>query len=407
MSTNSILDSKYIIQHISYDTIKSTLPVLPVLKNKYIVKPMNSSEVFYEASQLLSMLSPDRFTDSTTWLSIGSILYRISNGSINGLDAWISLSTCKKDICSTYWSFMKPSNESIHTLSQYAREDSYHPFQTYKYTYSQRKMSQLIKEKLQRLKPCHFGEVLYLLCKYEYLYDDENGWYQWKEDKWISCTKDCRTLRNSISVIKEMMMTEYRNMYKNDITEFKNNKRDIEDKEHFTVEDEKQIEEYNKKIIELEDKRTYLLTICDTLDEVSYKKKIITECTDLFYDTDGIIKNYLKLHEVVKNNIDIHNKITFDNTNVMKISPLKLFVEYLVTTDKCKQNIISLTIDELISKCSTFYKKNNIHIKVNHTITRQLNVLNITGITIGVRDRYLDINKTEFNKKEIKEYLCL
>jgi hypothetical protein len=368
---------------------------------------MNSSEVFYEASQLLSMLSPDRFTDSTTWLSIGSILYRISNGSINGLDAWISLSTCKKDICSTYWSFMKPSNESIHTLSQYAREDSYHPFQTYKYTYSQRKMSQLIKEKLQRLKPCHFGEVLYLLCKYEYLYDDENGWYQWKEDKWISCTKDCRTLRNSISVIKEMMMTEYRNMYKNDITEFKNNKRDIEDKEHFTVEDEKQIEEYNKKIIELEDKRTYLLTICDTLDEVSYKKKIITECTDLFYDTDGIIKNYLKLHEVVKNNIDIHNKITFDNTNVMKISPLKLFVEYLVTTDKCKQNIISLTIDELISKCSTFYKKNNIHIKVNHTITRQLNVLNITGITIGVRDRYLDINKTEFNKKEIKEYLCL
>ena len=413
MTIPFILDSKYKqdIDSICYDTFKLTLSILPIPKNKLIVKSLNQSESFYEASQLVTMLSPQRTIDSTTWLSIGTILHRISNGSINGLDAWIRLSTSSivtvpiQDICSRYWSSMKPSHEySIHTLVQYVREDANDTYHKYKYAASQKKTSQLIKDKLHRLKPCHFGEVLYLLCKYEYLYDDENGWYQWKEDTWNSCTKDCRSLRNSISLIKEMMMTEYKNMYQNDISPLQDMIRDIQDKEEISSEDEKGMEEHYKKITELEEKRTYLLTLCDKLDELTYKNKIIKECTDLFYDTDGIIARYVKSQEIV--NI---KTIKQDNTiqTVNKDSPLLIFVIHLVTTDKCKQNIISLTNDELISKCNTFCKKHNVHIKTNHTLTRQLNALCITGITIGVRDRQLDINKTEFDKKVIKEYLCL
>lgn len=418
MTIPFILDSKYEqdIDSICYDTFKLTLPILPIPKNKLIVKSMNPSESFYEASQLVTMLSPQRAIDSTTWLSIGTILHRISNGSINGLDAWIGLSTSSivtvptQDICSRYWytMTMKSSHESsIHTLVQYIREDANDTYQKYKYATSQKKTSQLIKDKLTRLKPCHFGEVLYLLCKYEYLYDDENGWYQWKEDTWNSCTKECRSLRNSISLIKEMMITEYKNMYQNDISPLQDMIRDIQDKEEISGEDEKGMEEHYKKITELEEKRVYLLTLCEKLDELVYKNKIIKECTDLFYDTDGIIARYVKSQEIVNitpiKQDNTIQKNQSDNTN----SPLLLFVIHLVTTDKCKQNIISLTNDELISKCNTFCKKHNVHIKTNHTITRQLNALYITGITIGVRDRQPNIHKTEFDKKVIKEYLCL
>jgi hypothetical protein len=208
-------------------------------------------------------------------------------------------------------------------------------------------------------------------------------------------------------MIKEMMMTEYRNMYKNDICPLQDMIRDIQDKEQISIEDEKRMEENDTKVKELEEKRTYILTLCDKLEELSYKNKIIKECTDLFYDTDGIIARYVTLKEV-----DDIATIKQDNTiqtiqSVNKDSPLLLFVIHLITTDKSKQNIISLTNDELISKCNTFCKKNNIHIKVNHTITRQLNTLCITGITIGVRDRQPNIHKTEFDKKVIKEYLCL
>jgi hypothetical protein len=397
-------------EHINYETFKQTLPILPVPKNKLIVKPLNPSETFYEASQLLIMISPQRAIDSTIWLFIGSILYRISNGSIDGLDAWIAFSSStsydsepKKDVCSRYWSSMKPSHESsIHTLVQYVREDANDTYQKHKYAISQRKMSQLIKDKLQRLKPCHFGEVLYLLCKYEYLYDDENGWYQWKEDTWNSCSKECRTLRNSISLIKEMMMTEYKHMYQNDISPLQNIIRDIEDKEEISSEDKLIMEEHHRKITELEEKRTYLLTLCDKLDELAYKNKIIKECTDLFYDTDGIITRYVTSNEIINKREE--NKIIIE-------SPIESFVRYLVMEDKeYVDDIIYLTPDELLSKFNEFTTKNNSTIKFHPiSLIKEIkklkdNNIKYNGITTGVRfcNNKKDIHKTQFNKIELK-----
>jgi hypothetical protein len=285
---------------------------------------------------------------------------------------------------------------------------------------------------------------LYLLCKYEFLYDDEKGWYQLKDNRWNSCSKECRVLRNSISVIKEMMLTEYKNMYQNVISPLQNIIRDLEDKEEMDTDDRKTIEEHYKKITELEENRQFLLTICDKLDELVYKNKIIKECTDLFYDTDGIIKRYVTT-EIVNDKVDIKSQeidiksqeidiksqeidiksqeidiksTEVNNTSIEKQiieSPIELFIKYLVMEDtEYKKDVILLSSVELESKCDEFRKKYNIDRKICHiSIIKFFNSKNINGITTGVRvtkkdiikNKIIDSNKTEFNKPEIKKYL--
>jgi len=361
-----------------------------------------STETLSEVSQLLSFVSPHRSSQYDSWLYIGTILYRVSNGSNDGLDTWISFSKTStiynKDMCSNYWTCMKPSNESIRTLAQYAQEDSFDTYQKYKYSTSHYKISQVLKNKLYRIKPCHFGEVLFVLCKYEFLYDEQNGWYQWKDNTWNSCSKECRVLRNSISMIKDMMLTEYRNMYHNNISPLQNMIRDIEEKEELSTEDKIMIEENYTKVKDMKEKRQYLMTICDKLDELAYKNKIIKECTDLFYDADGIIARDLKSKQVINYQLVLH-------------SPIELFVHYLVIEDKeYSDDIIFLTSDELLRKFNEFTSKKNITINFHPiSLIKELkklksNNIKYNGITTGVRfcSNNKDIHKTKFNKIEIK-----
>ena len=117
-----------------------------------------------------------------------------------------------------------------------------------------------------------------------------------------------------------------------------------------------------------------------------------------------------KIIPVEDKKIPIENKNMIENTTIpveiIDKTPLLSFVHYIVDDKTYKNNIISLTIYELIRKFNKFTKKYNINEKANHTIPRKLNELHINGITISVRDRTTnkDIYKTEFNKKEIKEY---
>jgi hypothetical protein len=404
----------------SFEKLLETFPTIPIYSTKNVIytKPSTPSEALHEVVQLLLMISDTRSADHSTWFEIGTILYNVSMGSRNGIQEWITFSkrttTFTEDDCLKAWIDMKPnpSHASIHTLFQYVTEDSLYAYQQYKHTISYRKLSQLVKDKLHRLKPCHFGEVLYLLCKYEFLYDDEKGWYQLKDNRWNSCSKECRILRNSISVIKEMMMTEYKNMYSNVISPLQNIIRDIEDKEEMSTEDGKRIEEHYKKVTELEENRQFLLTICDKLDELTYKNKIIKECTDLFYDTDGIIARYVMTENV---NDNIITAVTIENQMIpckekgsSIESLLKAFIRYVISDEKYKVDIILLSSDELLQSFKEFTCKNNINTKINKSISLilQLKKLEIYGIVFAVRSQtdYKDLKKTQFTKSKIKLY---
>jgi hypothetical protein len=147
-----------------------------------------------------------------------------------------------------------------------------------------------------------------------------------------------------------------------------------------------------------------------------YKNKIIKECTDLFYDKDGIIKRYVTT-ENVNDDINITSP-EINNTSIEKQiieSPIELFIRYLVMEDtEYKKDIILLSSVELESKCDEFRKKYNINQKIYHiSIIKFFNSQNINGIKTGVRyskkdittNKIVNINKTEFNKPEIKKYL--
>ena len=148
-----------------------------------------------------------------------------------------------------------------------------------------------------------------------------------------------------------------------------------------------------------------------------YKNKIIKECTDLFYDTDGIIARYVTTENVrsqeVNDEINISSQEVNYNTSIekqSKESQIKVFVHYLVTNEKYKDNIILLSSDELIHTFNEFTCNYNIDKKIDNPISLilQLKKLKIKGITFGIRVRSkktdtikFDINKTEFNKSEI------
>lgn len=241
------------------------------------------------------------------------------------------------------------------------------------------------------------AESLYILYKDEFIY--YNVWYKHVDINWITI-KNGNELRKRIPVLKLFIdeeMIEIRTtirFYEKDLSILEENEEENTDK----------IVIVKNNIKKLDLKREYLINAKHQLDKTGFKNNIIIECKDLFLDTNNVIASYLHT-KINKKDIDC----VMDTENKCK-STLELFVQYLITKDKeYKDEIISLTNEELIYKFNAFTDKYNINDKANHTIVRQLNGLNINGIKTSVRyhNQKKDIKKTEFNKKEIKSYLCI
>ena len=79
-------------KEITFENIKHTLPSLPYVSTTFIVKPRNPSEALYEVQQLLPFISSERILDWNTWYKIGCILHKMSYGSREGLESWITIS---------------------------------------------------------------------------------------------------------------------------------------------------------------------------------------------------------------------------------------------------------------------------------------------------------------------------
>ena len=92
-------------------------------------KNKNTKELLDESKKLCNIISPQRADDRTDWLSIGWILYNISQGCDEGFQIWNEFSAqCgdkySESVCEYTWSKMSLGNLTIGTLHYYAKIDN-------------------------------------------------------------------------------------------------------------------------------------------------------------------------------------------------------------------------------------------------------------------------------------------
>ena len=78
--------------------------------------------------ELLKLIKKDRFNYKTNWERIGQAIFKTTNGSDNGLDAWIEYSGYPKETCEKMWAEFLGKADFIHydidTLKYFASIDS-------------------------------------------------------------------------------------------------------------------------------------------------------------------------------------------------------------------------------------------------------------------------------------------
>lgn len=86
------------------------------------------------ADKFIPMLNSTRVTNISYWIDVGKVLYKCSNGSVNGLNMWIRFTEDRynndelilrgREECEEYWPGFKNNKLTIKTLAWYAKQDS-------------------------------------------------------------------------------------------------------------------------------------------------------------------------------------------------------------------------------------------------------------------------------------------
>ncbi len=111
----------------SFDQIKKNAK--DQTKPQRIYEKTSQEENIKIASQLIPLLSVDRATDYTEWMTVGWALFNISDGSNDGYNLWLDFSRkCPEKFdetrCAYDWGKMQKSDMTIATLKYYASIDN-------------------------------------------------------------------------------------------------------------------------------------------------------------------------------------------------------------------------------------------------------------------------------------------
>jgi len=396
--------SNHTMERVSYDSIKHILPVLPSVTNKFVIKPDTPSEALYEATQVLPFVSDERASQRDSWTTIGRILYKISNHTRDGLDAWITFSKRStmftEDDCSTIWSTFTVSHDSIQTLFSYAKQDNQDSYLIYKNTQGKIKLLQLITSNGFEIFEEDVANVLYILYKDEFLYYN-GSWYQLQENIWTQ-VKDVIELRSRIPKLIPFMTEGIKNN-RNELEALEKKVRDIEDEEDGEEEESKEKTEIilalHKKIKEVESNRTNLIKIRRQLKKSSFKNVTITECKDSFFDTTRILESLYK-ESIVKNKCLSQHATTVEvkEKNVPHINDTIIEHKQHVSYDNGPNSMISIPMIKIRNQpsyvdCSITTTLNELHWNPSHKYKRVAEII-----------KYCNFKKSSATSQRVKEY---
>jgi hypothetical protein len=217
-----------------------------------------------------------------------------------------------------------------------------------------------------------YSDMLYILYKDEFIYFKKE-WHYRVEDKWIHDDDCCTELRDSIEdleVFFDAELKKRRDIISEIDNEILNKEEEEQDNENKEI-----IEQLCNKKREVDLVRKEILQSRKQLRKTGFKNTIMMECRELFIDTNKTLYRYLDEAYHEKSDIEVPEQINVKNCI---LSPIELFVRYVVTEDtEYKENILSFTSIELVTKYNECMEKHNIHDKGNPiSIIRQLNKSN-------------------------------
>lgn len=228
-------------------------------------KNFNLEENIKIAKKLLPMLSNDRADNRNEWMTIGWILYNITNGAEEGLELWCDFSSrCEEkydeNACIHHWEKMIKKDIGIGTLKYYAKSDN--PLEYIKYTQEQTK--KYIKNSLDGSHN-DIAKALYSEYGDEFVCSSirSKNWYQFDGQRWIIIDEGY-SLREKIS--------------SNLVSKFAEIQKQLID-ESATKNDKAECQMIGNKI-------KSILKLISQLKNANFKSNIMKECAEVFYNPD-------------------------------------------------------------------------------------------------------------------------
>lgn len=266
-------------QHFSIRGVDIPTPLKPdyserqVTQKKKVVREYQREidEIFADlivAEQLLEMLDDDRAEDYTPWIEVGWVLYNISEGHDKGLELWDTFSArsakYQQGVCEKNWSKMEMRGIRLERLEYMARMDSPNEY----LAWNDAQITHILQ---QGISMAHndIAKILHIMFKNQFVCADvEKGiWYEFDAHRWkkspgaIHLKRHLsRTLTNKYAKLAAKYMTKLQN-----------------------EEDEEQRSMWNNKVSQTS-------KLIEKLKNTSFKKAVLTEAMEYFYDPDFIEK---------------------------------------------------------------------------------------------------------------------
>lgn len=169
-------------------------------ETKTTFKHQSISKQLEIAKELLPMLASFRTEDRNEWMTIGWILYNISDGSAEGLDLWCDFSSRSEEqydegTCIFEWERMVKKDITLGTLRYYASIDSPQEYQEFKRKQADRYMDESLTGSHNDV-----AQILYAEFGDEFVCASITGkvWFQFVNHKWEHVEEGV-TLRRKIS----------------------------------------------------------------------------------------------------------------------------------------------------------------------------------------------------------------
>ena len=230
-----------------------------------VITSLNQLETVKE---LVGLLSDERADSYQMWLELGFCLHNIDpQGSL--LETWIQFSKrsdkFQEGNCERNWSKFKRDGLTVGSLYRWAKIDSPEAYKEMK----RNEVDSALKVSLSNTN-YDVAFVLYEMHKYEYVCASiqKNVWYEFKNHRWHELDKGLN-LRKRIS---SELADEYRRL--SSLYNAESIKDDID-------------AAYRKQMEDKIEQAERLIRSCKT---TTFKDKVMTECSELFYDSTFINK---------------------------------------------------------------------------------------------------------------------
>jgi phage/plasmid-associated DNA primase len=243
--------------------------LVPPIKNSSSAKRRQKEQKVYDkltteenlkiASKLLPLLSDFRAEVYIEWMTVGWVLYNISEGSEQGLNLWLDFSSrCVESFdeikCRYEWDRMTRTDMTIGTLRYYASVDSPEKYKEFK----KENAEKLIKDSLSGSHN-DIAKIMFAEWGNEFVCASISGkvWYQFIGHRWETIEEGVFLREKISSVIVNMFREKGRQLFADDNTD--------DDNANST-------------------KAKALTKVIKDLKNASFKDNVMKEAREVFYD---------------------------------------------------------------------------------------------------------------------------